>query len=636
MAIRKDLDKGTLEKLQKFFGIKVNKNAKTASGVIEPRDTVLTKDETSLEYVTKEMFPPQIQRLYHFWITTYFNVEKYNKRTELWSDMENLYYNDPLIARAVKIKTDEVVQADSNMQPIFVEGDKAQVDYLLEFYDNTQLYSKIWSTAFDINLFGNHAWILGVNGDKGIDEIIQPDIFALTERLEFYPAELEAEIAKTGGSSYKQYFSQDRVKQLIDAITNKDNITSVHKRYLLGFIINNYILPPWRVLHFRNFTTRSPFSPFGVPGFIHSLAPYKQYDAAMTFQVMARAASFPIDKYELNLPNIMDDSEKFSTLLNFIEKLDNLGLKQAKKEDRSLGDRIFTIKELFDFDQISPDIDIGKIADIDMLRDERIISTGLPRNIVDPNDSGFGDSGVALIQKWKELARSVFHTQHIILDNITQLSKLQMILTKSFSAKDFNFILSMPFPESQNNSEILDSQKDILDLFVAITDTLSDKFMGGESLPDDLKKEILMQVMPYDQQRVDNWIKSISKEKKRLEKEGIEIGADVEGDVEEETDDGGWGFDESYKRFKENVKTKTKMPYREAIEKEIINTRQLKMREGKLNQKHYFSSKNTYADFRAENLVDFEKQVLKEMDLGFKIDDDVFLTNKDGSKIKKI
>jgi hypothetical protein len=71
----------------------------------------------------------------------------------------------------------------------------------------------------------------------------------------------------------------------------------------------------------------------------------------MTFQVMARAANFPIDKYKLTLPNIVDDAEKFQFLLSFIEKLDNLGIRQAKKDDRNLGDRIFTIDGLFDFEQ---------------------------------------------------------------------------------------------------------------------------------------------------------------------------------------------------------------------------------------------------------------------------------------------
>lgn len=660
MAIRKDIDKDTLGVLQRWFKIKVDKKADRKTDVVKPSDTFLKNGET--DYINQNTFPPQVQRLYDFWVTTYFNRDKYNNRQDLWTEMENLYFNDPLIARAVNIKTDEVIQADSNMQPIFVEGDQKQVDYILKFFDDIGIYQKLRATAFDIHLFGNHLWILGINGDQGIDELIQTDIFSLTERLEFSPAKLEAEMALKG-SIYNNFFTQDRVSQLIDAITNKDNITSIHKKYLLGFIVNNYVLPPWRVLHFRNETTRSPFEPFGVPTFIHALAPYKQYDAAMTFQVMMRAASFPIDKYSINLPNVIDDSEKFNVLLSFIEKLDNIGIRQSKKDEHTLGDRIFTIRDLFDFEQITPDLDFGKVADLDMLKDERIVSTGLPRNIIDPNDSGFGDSGVALIQKWKELARAVFHTQSIILDNITQLVKLQMILTKSFAVDDFNFILSMPFPESQVSGDMITNQKDLMDLFTALVDGLSEKFMGGEPLPVELLKDLLNQVMPYDQKRIDSWIDIIDKAKKDTEKEadsGDSFGDDFDSGMDDEdtgdeelTDEEPVDADvpepstnvddlnfesiqKKTKRLKESIKKKSGMRFSEAVQQEFVNVRQKKMREGILNGKHYFSSKNFYQDFRAEGLVKIDKNILKEMNSDtYKIEDDTFLTNKKGTEKRK-
>jgi len=655
---RDALNNKVLGFLQRLFKIKVNPKATSKTQVVVPRDNVIKGDDAKL--ISKDSFTPQVQRLYEFWITTYFNREKFTERQNLWTEMENLYFNDAICARNTNIRSDEVVQADSNMQCIYVEGNQKQVDFILKFFDDIQIYTKIRNIAFDLFLFGNHAWVLGINGNRGIDEVIPVDIFSLTERLEFYPAELEQEFLKM--STYHSFFSQDRVSQLIDAITNKDNITSVHKKYLLGFLINNYVLPPWRVLHFRNETTRSPFSPFGVPGLIHSLAPHKQWDAAMTFQVLARAANFPIDKYSINLPNVIDDAEKFNVLLGFIEKIDNIGIRQAKKDDKNLGDRIFTIRDLFDFEQINSDIDIGKIADIDMLKDERIIASGLPRNIIDPNDSGFGDSGIALIQKWKELARSVFHQQHIILDNLTQLVKLQMIMTNFCSIDEFDFVLSMPFPESQTSSELITNQKDTMDLFTALVDGLSDKFMGGETLPTDLMKDILSQVMPYDQKRIDGWIDQIEKAQKEKEKDDMaasgqdEFGDDSgydselkpinkddsESDSDEDIDtstpdisdfdvdsiDIGAGEEKEESknktvRFKENIK-KSKLKFSEAIQNEFLKVRQKKLREGVLNQKHFYSSKNDYADFQVKTLREIDKNILNKMSESYEIKDDIF------------
>ena len=631
MAKNTEITTGTLNYLQKLFKIKVNKNAKNTKDVITPNDT--TTDGKDIKFIKPDAFTPQVQRLYDFWVTTYFDKDRYEERQNLWSEVENLYFNDSICARNVNIRSDETVQADSGMQCVSVEGNKKQVDFILNFFDDIQLYPKIRPTAFDLNLFGNHVWILGINGAKGIEEVVPTDIFSLTERLEFCPAELEQKMLKN--SQYSAYFSQDRIAQLVDAITNKDNITSVHKKYLLGFIINNYVLPPWRVLHFRNDTTRSPFAPFGVPGIIHSLAPYKQWDAAMTFQVMARAASFPIDKYTLNLPNVIDDAEKFNVLLGFIEKLDNIGIRQSKKDDKNLGDRIFTIKELFDFEQIESNIDIGKIADIDMLKDERIIASGLPRNIIDPNDGGFGDSGVSLVQKWKELARSVFHQQHIILDNLTQLCKLQMILTNSFSVDEFDFILSMPFPESQTNGDLINNQKDTMDLFITLVDGLSDKFLGGEPLPVDLMRDILTQVMPYDQRRLEDWISQIEKARKAAEAVAETDDGGGEEDVESD-----FNFESrekrNTKRFMEGIK-KDKTGFTETVTNEFIRARQSKLREGTLNNKHYFSSKNNYSDFQVSTLRKMDKKILAEMgkDVSVDILDKVIDLKKKAKKQKK-
>jgi len=658
LAQRGDLTTKALAYLQKYFKIKVNKNAQTKTQVITPRDTTMKGDV--IDYVKSDTFTPQVQRLYDYWITTYFNKEAYAGRQDLWEQMEKLYYNDSICSRKVNLMADEVVQADSNMQCIFVEGNQQQVDFILKFFDDLQIYSKIRDISVEKDLFGNHAWVLGINGDAGIDEVIPIDIYSLTERLEFHPSEVETKLLKN--SNYNPYFSQDRVAQLIDAITNKDDITSVHKRYLLGFIINNYVLPPWRVLHFRNSATRSPFKPFGEPGAIHSLAPYKQWDAAMTFQVMARAASFPIDKYEITLPNQMDEAEKFNVLASFIERLDNIGVRQAKKDEKSLGDRIFTLTGVYDFKTESSDIDIGKIADIDMLKDERIIASRLPRNIIDPNDTGFGDSGISLVQKWKEFARSVFHYQHDILDNLTQLCKLQMILTNFCSIDEFDFILSMPFPESQINGDLVNNQKDTLDLFTSLTDTLSDKFLGGEKLPLELMKDILAQVLPYDQKRIDAWMDYITKAQKENEAnensdEGNtddEFGNDSFSDDDTNSDDSDMDSEtdvqdtepdididdlnfESVKKKKTKKKTKksklvrfhenlkqSKLKFSEAVQQEFVNVRQKKYREGVLNCKHYYSSKNNYADFSVQTLRNMDKQILQEMSKAYSVSEKDF------------
>lgn len=604
-----DLQDNQLNWLQRWFGIGVRQSGNKPSDKIYPIDvkTFIRDDGSKIKQINKDIFPPQVQRLYDFWFTTYNNDQSYKNRITMYKDLEMLYYNSSLLSRAMNLIADEVVQADSNMQPILVEAKKDQKEFILDFYDKINLYSFIRPTALDIVQFGNAGWILGL--DKfGIDEIVSTNVYRIKDRLEFSPAEVEEKIRHDAGLS--RYTNQDRVKQLIDSIMNKDNITSIHKKYLIGFIIGEYALPPWRFIHFRNVTTRSPFDPFGMPLYIHAIAPYKQWDAAITFQVMARAAMFPIDCYKLNLPNILDPAEKLAYLSNFIEKLDNLGVRQTKKEDKALGDRLFTIKDLFEYEQITPQMEIGKMGEAEMLRDEVIVSTRLPRNIIDPNDSGFGDSGVSLIQKWKEFGRLVFQVQSILLENITQMTKIHMILSGKFAAKDIDFVLSMPYPESQTDPGMVANQKELLDLSNTIMDTLSNRLLGGQPLPPELVQDILQQITPYDQARIQAWVKTASNEKNSMDRDKQENPNNIYGSFKSFNNDDEKEVEESKKDWNKLKESVGRTKLREMVQDIIYEGKQRILREGKINGKHYFSSRNKARDFDALQLIEFDKKRL--------------------------
>jgi len=598
--------------LQKYFGLGINPKGNKPSDQVFPIDSTSFKNMKSfndVESIRADIFPPQVQRLYDFWFTTYNNDQSYKNRVTMFKDLEMLYYNSALLSRAMNLIPDEVVQADSNMQPIFVEAKKDQKEFILDFYDKINLYSYIRPTALDIVQFGNAGWILGL--DKfGVSEIIPTNVYRIKDRLEFSPAEVEEKIKHDAGLA--RYTNQDRVKQLIDSIMNKDNITSIHKKYLLGFIIGEYALPPWRFLHFRNVTTRSPFEPFGMPLFVHAIAPYKQWDAAVTFQVMARAAMFPIDVYQLNLPNILDPAEKLSYLTNFIEKLDNLGVRQTKKEDKALGDRLFTIKDLFEYTQITPQIEIGKMGEAEMLRDEVIVATRLPRNIIDPNDSGFGDSGVSLIQKWKEFGRLVFQIQSIILENVTQMTKIHMILSGRFKMEDIDFVLSMPYPESKTDPDFVTNQKELMDLSNQIMDTLSNRLMGGEPLPPELVKDVMQQVLPYDQKRISTWMNKAGLQKQDVNQQGS---FKANGDDNEETD-----VEESKQKWNKIKESVGRLKLKEQVSDIIYESKQKVLREGNMNDRHYYSSKNNYVDFDPFKLIEFDKKRLEALEKGVKMD----------------
>ena len=84
------------------------------------------------------------------------------------------------------------------------------------------------------------------------------------------------------------------MQEYLDEIKKLTNYANHFKHYLLGFQVSNFLLPPWKFIHFRNFTSKDPFAPYGMPTFIHAIAPYRQYDAGMTIQMVSRGASIQL------------------------------------------------------------------------------------------------------------------------------------------------------------------------------------------------------------------------------------------------------------------------------------------------------------------------------------------------------
>ncbi len=600
----KDISKKQLNFLQRWFKLGTKPSAEKQVDRIFPLEVEVTREDgkiTGITEIGKEKFPPIVQKYFDYFLSTHDNRESWKHRKDLWEDMELLYYNCAYISRAIEAITDEVVQADINMQPIFVEASKKQRDFILNFYEEIGLYDLIKPTARDIVWFGNHGWLLSLTKD-GIEEVIPVEPFEIDDRMEFTPYEIRRKLEKD--YQFASFSRLDRIKQMVDNILNKENIATFFKSYLLGFVVGGYAIPPWRFLHFRNYTTKSPFKPYGVPMFIHSIAPYRMWDAAMSFQGMLRASNFPIDKYTIKLPNIVDPVEKLSRVSSFIEKIDNLGAGVRRKDNEAFGSRIFAIEDLFDFDQISRNIDIGKIDDIEMLQELLIVSTRLPRNMIDPNDSGFGDSGVSLIQKYKEMARMVFTIQSSILTNITQLTKIHMLLSGQFELDEIDFVLSMPYPEQQTNSELVNNQQELISLTNDIIDALSEKLLDGESLPDEVITDIYNKILPYDQKTIDGWI---SKALKNKPKDGDSSDKDDDKDDEEEQTE---KLEEKWKKLEENYGRKK---IREIIEEITLEKRQESLREGLIRGKHFYSSKKKNMDFDLKDLREFDKNRIQNL-----------------------
>ena len=622
-----------LNRLSSYFNVGIKPNAQLDSEKVyplEPKRTQTSKGD--FNDIIKQKFSDEGKALFQFWLSSTLEAEKQWKSREcLWDDMQVLYYNCQPISRAIELIVDETIQADTNDQPIFIEAKRPVKKYIQELFDYININSLLRPTLKNIVQFGNAAWILGFD-EKGVNEVINLDIRSLKDRLEFSPYEVKKEIQKTT-SIFSQFNKISRMQSLIDSMMDKEEATSYFKKYLFGFQVEDKVLPPWKVLHFRNATTESPFAPFGIPLYIHAMAAYKQYDASMTLINAARVASFPKQVVEINLPNQMDPATKIEKAMEAMAEWLNIGFGTSKKELPGLGDTIFTIRDLFDFKDVKVDVDLGTLGDLDKLWDQIVISTYLPRYIIDPRDSGFGDTGVALIEKWKPFARLVYRMQTILLENITQLVKIHMLYTGQFSIEDTKFTLSMKYPESQINQDIVSSQNSMLDLVNNIIASIQDKITGGELLPPELVKSLYTQFLPYDTSKIEGWIDDAIKAKADNETVETVDSLSNEQQIDQIKNPEDYAQeDEELKQFesmirknrlKESIKSRKKwsllekkigkVKLKEQVDEIIFEESFKIVRDAKINNRHIYSSINRDTSFPAEKLREFDLDRVKKL-----------------------
>lgn len=588
---QKKLKANPLKVLMKMFQIGLNKKRDT-----EPNWNKLRPLDRNF---VPENFPTHVEEFWRYWINNcHDDAESYRNFVKVCEDMDLIYYNDPIFSRAINLKADEVVQADLNTETIGIEAPKKQKEFLSEFHKNINLDSWVRPIVKSTIQYGNCGVVLSMN-DKGVEELIPINIYDFKSILDFTPYQIKE---KQNDRLFKRLGSEDRWQKLINSILNKDNYASYFKSYTLGYQVGDYVLPPWRFLHFRNKAFDSPFKPWGEPEYIFGMSSYRQYDAAMTLQVVAREANLPIDIYKVKASNIADPVSKVQFVLDFIRNIQNSGLGTMKKEDSGVGETIFTVEDLFEYDQKSSNIDLGKVDDLEMLWNAKVIASGIPRNIIDPNDSAFGDSGVSLIQKFKPFARSVYRYQTIVLDQITQLDKIHMIQSGEFSSDEIDFILTMPYPESQMDSELISNQGELITLANDIIDTIAERIFGEDvPVPKELVQAVYHQILPYDQKRIDSWFNILKREKEKMnnvtDKNSFEY-----SDIQDRRHD---LFGESIRLVESRY---NKRNLRQLVEKTIFEHKVKKIKNGVVGNKHCYSSRNVSDTFRPELLREWQKE----------------------------
>lgn len=478
---------------------------------------------------TPESWDSYVESSYQYWKRqTAHSKERYESISQLYDDMDEMFLNNAYMAKALKYRVAETLQQDLNMQPIGVEADKKQKKHILEFFERVGIQNLLPEAITGRAKYGNHGWLL-IPSSHGIEEIISINARDIEDILMFSASETDREIL----SGLRGNFTDsERGDTFIDVLLEKKDIGAKFRKHLLGYQVGGELIPPWQFVMFRNEPNNSVWAPFGVPIFIHSLSAYRKYDFIESMEAMAFGLRFPVEKFKFNIPNNVEPTEAFYKVADIMNQLNNSGLIIDTNFEQGLGRKVVTIQNLYEYEIQELNVDWGETGNREAILNELIASTFLPKGQIDPRDTQYAQqSGKALVQDFKPFAREIFLDQQSILETVTTAVKIDMIQSGKFSLSELNFTLTMPYPESQINTDIISSQESQFGLAKAIIEDLSE-FMGIQDknkVPIELVKDVFTQILPYDDSRIYEWLKVIDKEREKFE--GDELGEFGGGDT---------------------------------------------------------------------------------------------------------
>lgn len=491
------------KRLQNYFNIGV----KTGKSGEEIFPTKPKEDDPHKQIPVK--FDDYLKRLWNWWLTqTHDSGQTLKNRIDRYDDLDFMWYNDTVISMAADLYADEAAQSDTQEETVHVEARrneiKKEIENLFEHWGITQQY--IRDTAFNLALYGEAFDVNSTDNKFGVTEVVPIDVRTISDRFEFKASEVEKQMHAAG---LRNALNTDpRLKTLARELKNVDmNYGEMFKSYLFGFKIGNDVfLPPWNVNHYRLSSKRSEFYPWGRSLFINLIGPFRQLRAAKNLMSMARAAKFPKEHFEVQTSESMTQSEKWDAVNEARQEYHNMGQNIEAKDQFSVGGELWTPEGLINHNLIENNMRLEDIADIELLRDDMIIGTRVPKGYLIVDRASFGTSGQALLQQFKPFGRAVYSIQSAILEQLTFLVRMHFLMAGKFDKEQTEFQLSMNFPVVEESRDRISLKSDTLRLANDVISNIQNAMGTRDGLPPEVIKSVFSQITFLDPEEVEAWI----------------------------------------------------------------------------------------------------------------------------------
>jgi len=499
--------------LSQLFGFR--RPSKNSSNVVDmvklDPESEMKVAQSKIGRVFKTKLDDKLEYYFNAWLNeTTDTIGTLQDRFKRIAELEFAINNDPFLGMAVDLMADEATQLDQQDKLIMVDCAnsrmKQRMEELLTQWGVTQ--NRVRGVMWNLAAYGDGFWANKITRN-GVVRINPIDVRQVLDRLEFNPVRVASDLTLKQG--FLTALSRDqRLQMLLDTIESEANseFADLFDSKLFGFVIaNDFVVPPWNITHFRLQADQSEFAPYGKPLFLKALAPFRQANATITLQSLARVMNFPVSMFNVKTSPGMDAAQQFEIVEDVREQYENIGVTGNNSETYSVNTKMWAPDGLVDLKIISPNIDLNAIGDLELYQDRVVVASGVPKGYLVPDWGGFGVSGISLTEQFKPFARKVFTLQSAFLEGLTNLFRLHFAITGEFDYFE-PFVLSMKFPNSEASSDRINAKQSSLDLSKSVIDTVADLIGSlNDPLPPEIVQDILTKFSFLDPEDIKKWIR---------------------------------------------------------------------------------------------------------------------------------
>lgn len=556
------------KRLQRFFGYETKVDAESAN-----KTAVKPVDKRSGRPVD---LPSRTKKIWDWYVKeTNDKLETLKNREDRYKDIDFMIYNEPLASFSVDLYADEIAQADDQFNLITVKAKDPKVEtrirQLFDLWGVDQEY--IREVGYNLVAYGDSFDVNEIDEKKGIISSTPVSVYDVTDRLEFKLSETKKAYENNQRYSYLKLSSIDRFLKDIEKEEKTFDFSKSYLSYLFGFVIgSDSFVYPWQVNHFRLETRRSEFFPFGRSLLINLIGPYRQLKTSMNLMALTRALKFPKEVYEVQTSDEMTATDKWAAVEEAKNELQNLGRLNRAKDEFSIGDELWIPEGLIKHDTITNDLRIEDIADIELLRENFIMGTKIPKGyLIADRSGGWGTSGQSLLQQSKPFGRAVYSVQSAILKELAHKIRMHFLMTGEFEKEFTEFQLSLNFPVVEEAADRQRMKQDSLRMANDIIDNIKTALgLRDATVPPEVVKDIFSKFSFLDPEILNDLVDTLAKQ--------------LEKPDDQSTENESGRFFESYKRLDESVLSTA---YFESL-------RKFDIKECHINGRHYLTSSGRF------------------------------------------